>query len=52
MTAKTAHVYGLHAVASLLARRPGEVTALTVAGGAGDQRLSGLLEAAGAAGIA
>jgi 23S rRNA (guanosine2251-2'-O)-methyltransferase len=52
MTAKAAHVYGLHAVASLLARRPSEVTALTVAGGAGDRRLSGLLEAAGAAGIA
>ena len=52
MTAKTAHVYGLHAVASLLARRPSEVTALTVAEGAGDRRLSGLLEVAGAAGIA
>ncbi|MGD8618205.1 MAG: 23S rRNA (guanosine(2251)-2'-O)-methyltransferase RlmB [Gammaproteobacteria bacterium] len=52
MTTKTGHVYGLHAVASLLARRPAEVTALTVAEGAGDRRLSDLLEAAGAAGIA
>ncbi len=51
MTAKPHHVYGLHAVASLLASRPGDVTALAVAEGAGDQRLARLLEAAGAAGI-
>jgi 23S rRNA (guanosine2251-2'-O)-methyltransferase len=51
MTAETSHVYGLHAVASLLANRPGEVTVLMVADGAGDQRLAGLLEAAGIAGV-
>jgi 23S rRNA (guanosine2251-2'-O)-methyltransferase len=51
MTTKTTHVYGLHAVASLLASRPAEVTGLAVAEGAGDQRLAGLLEAAGTAGI-
>jgi 23S rRNA (guanosine2251-2'-O)-methyltransferase len=51
MPAKTGQVYGQHAVASLLARRPGEVTGLTVAEGAGDRRLAALLEAAGAAGI-
>jgi len=51
MTAQTGHVYGMHAVASLLARRPGQVTGLTVAEGSGDQRLAGILEAAGAAGI-
>lgn len=52
MTAKTGHVYGLHAVASLLARRPADVTSLTVAGDADDRRLSRLLTAATAAGIA
>jgi 23S rRNA (guanosine2251-2'-O)-methyltransferase len=52
MTSKAGHVYGLHAVASLLARRSGEVSALTIAEGAGDQRLARLLEAADAAGIA
>lgn len=52
MTSKTGHVYGLHAVASLLAKRPAEVTVLTVSEGAGDQRLSRLLETADAAGIA
>jgi 23S rRNA (guanosine2251-2'-O)-methyltransferase len=49
---KNCQIYGLHAVASLLASRPGEVIALMVAEGAGDRRLARLLETAEAAGIA
>jgi 23S rRNA (guanosine2251-2'-O)-methyltransferase len=52
MSGKTGHVYGLHAVTSLLTRRPGEVTGLLLAEGATDQRIAPLLEAAAAAGIA
>jgi tRNA G18 (ribose-2'-O)-methylase SpoU len=49
MPGKTGHVYGLHAVTSLLARRPGDVTGLLLAEGAAEQRLAPLLEAAAAA---
>jgi 23S rRNA (guanosine2251-2'-O)-methyltransferase len=52
MAAKTRHVYGMHAVVSLLSRRPAEVTGLMIAEGTGDQRLAGLLATAGAADIA
>jgi 23S rRNA (guanosine2251-2'-O)-methyltransferase len=45
------HVYGLHAVASLVANRPESVAALSVAQGAVDQRLEDLLEQAAAARI-
>jgi 23S rRNA (guanosine2251-2'-O)-methyltransferase len=51
MTATTGHVYGLHAVASLLARRPAEVSGLMLAEGGADERLAALLETAAAAGI-
>jgi 23S rRNA (guanosine2251-2'-O)-methyltransferase len=51
MPARTGHVYGLHAVTSLLARRPAEVTGLMLAEGAADARLAPLLEAAAVAGI-
>jgi len=49
---KTQHVYGLHAVESLLASRPSTVTGLMVAEGAAEKRLSPLIEIASAAGIA
>jgi len=45
------HVYGLHAVASLIANRPESVATLSVAEGAVDRRLEGLLEQAASARI-
>jgi len=45
------HVYGVHAVAALLAARPASVTTLALADGAADRRLAGLLARAVAAGI-
>jgi len=45
------HVYGLHAVAGLLASRPAAVTTLWVASGAADRRLAELVAQAGAADI-
>ncbi|MGD8311353.1 MAG: 23S rRNA (guanosine(2251)-2'-O)-methyltransferase RlmB [Gammaproteobacteria bacterium] len=45
------YVYGLHAVAGLLANRPESVTTLSVAEGAVERRLEGLLEQAAAARI-
>jgi 23S rRNA (guanosine2251-2'-O)-methyltransferase len=47
----TRHIYGLHAVESLLASRPSTVTGLMVAEGAAEKRLSPLIETASAAGI-
>jgi 23S rRNA (guanosine2251-2'-O)-methyltransferase len=49
--AETDHVYGLHAVAGLLASRPAAVTALWVASAAADRRLAELVAQAGAANI-
>lgn len=45
------HVYGLHAVAGLLASRPAAVTTLWVASGAADRRLADLIAQAEAADI-
>jgi len=51
MSQRSTRVYGLHAVTGLLAARPGEVSALAVAEGAGDRRMARLLQSAAAAGI-
>lgn len=45
-------VYGMHAVAALLARTPERVAALRVQEGRADQRMQALLDTAGGAGIA
>ena len=45
-------VYGLHAVAALLEKRPASIKKLMVAEGTGDRQLAPLLEQATAAGIA
>lgn len=46
------HVYGVHAVAALLAQRPGSIKKLLLARGAGNPQLDGLIEKTVAAGIA
>jgi 23S rRNA (guanosine2251-2'-O)-methyltransferase len=51
MMAGNDHVYGLHAVASLLASRPTAVRTLWIASGAADRRLAGLVAQAEAVAI-
>lgn len=52
MTNGAGHVYGVHAVAALLAQRPGSIKKLLLARGARNPQLDGLIEKAVAAGIA
>ena len=44
MTNSVEHVYGVHAVAALLAQRPGSIKKLLLARGAGNPQLDGLIE--------
>jgi 23S rRNA (guanosine2251-2'-O)-methyltransferase len=52
MTAGTGHVYGVHAVAALLAQRPASIKKLLLARGAKNTQLDALVEKTVAAGIA
>jgi len=52
MAAAAEHVYGVHAVAALLAQRPASIKKLLLASGAKNAQLDGLVEKTVAAGIA
>jgi 23S rRNA (guanosine2251-2'-O)-methyltransferase len=52
MTASAGYVYGIHAVAALLAQRPDSIKKLLLASGAKNAQLDGLREKAVAAGVA
>jgi 23S rRNA (guanosine2251-2'-O)-methyltransferase len=52
MTGSADHVYGVHAVAALLAQRPGSIKKLLLARGAKNTQLDTLIESAVAAGVA
>jgi 23S rRNA (guanosine2251-2'-O)-methyltransferase len=52
MTSSTGHVYGVHAVAALLAQRPASIKKLLLASGAKNAQLDTLIENTVAAGVA
>ena len=52
MTSSAGHVYGVHAVAALLAQRPASIKKLLLASGAKNAQLDTLIENTVAAGVA